>query len=54
MINLLLNIIPYQNGDKKSWYIFNVTYFVCYYLVKFELKTPLVHGETKKTNYAKV
>jgi hypothetical protein len=28
-------------------------YVVCNHLAKFELKFPLVHGETKKTNYAK-
>jgi hypothetical protein len=32
---------------------FNMPYVVCYHLAKFELKTPLVHRATKKTNYVK-
>ena len=29
----------------------NMCYGVYYYLVKFQLKTPPMHGEMKKTNY---
>ena len=29
---------------------FNMRYSVYYYFVKFQLKTPLMHGETNKTN----
>jgi hypothetical protein len=28
-------------------------YVASYHLAKFGLKTPLVHGEIKKTNYVK-
>ena len=51
MINFLLNILTYQNNDKKLLCIFsNMCYDVYYHLVKFQLKTPPMHGEMKKTN----
>ena len=28
----------------------NMNYGVYYYLIKFQLKTPSIHGEMKKTN----
>ena len=39
MINLLLNIQTYQNNNKNYAII-----------EKFQLKTPPMHGEMKKTN----
>ena len=45
MINLLLNIII-KNHDVYS----NMCYDVHYHFVKFQLKTPSMHGEMKKTN----
>jgi hypothetical protein len=51
---LLLNILPYQNTDKKIMiYFLNMPYVVCYHLAIFELKTLLVYEETKKTNFVK-
>ena len=32
-------------------YFFNMCYGVFYHVVKFQLKTPPMHGEMKKTNY---
>ena len=32
-------------------YFSNMRNGACYYAVKFQLKTPPMHGETKKTNY---
>ena len=51
MINLLLNIITYQNNDKNMIYFSNMCYGVYYYVVKFQLKTPSMHEEIKNTNY---
>ena len=34
-------------------YFYNMCYGVYYYVVKFQLKTPPMHGEMKKTNYSK-
>jgi hypothetical protein len=48
-IIILLNISPYQNSDEKFMtHIFNIPYVVYYKFAKLELKTSLVHGETKK------
>jgi hypothetical protein len=39
---------------KNSSYILSTLFYVVYYkFAKFELKTSLVHGETKKTNFVK-
>jgi hypothetical protein len=47
MINFVLNILPIKTVTKKFMiYIFNI--IVCYHLAKFEIKSPLVHGEIKK------
>ena len=35
---------------KVMMYFSKVCYDVYYHLVKFQLKTPLMHGEMKKTN----
>ena len=37
----------------KTYDVFfsNMCYGVYYYVVKFQLKTPPMHGEMKKTNY---
>ena len=52
MINLLLNILTYQNIDKKIMiYFSNMSYGVYYYVIKFQLKTPPMLGEMKRTNY---
>ena len=52
MINLLLNILTYPNNDKKNMiYFSNMCYGVYYYVVKFQLKTPSVPEEMKKTFY---
>ena len=49
MIYLLLNILTYQNNNKKLWLFFsNICYGVYYYLVKFQLKTPPMYGEIIK------
>jgi hypothetical protein len=49
MINLLLNILTYQNNDRKLCCIFpNMCYDVYYHLVKFQLITPPMHGKMKK------
>ena len=32
-------------------YFSNIPYGVYYYIVKFQLKTPTMHGEMKMTNY---
>ena len=32
-------------------YFSNMCYGVYYYVVNFQLKTPPMHGEMKKTNY---
>ena len=54
MINLLLNILTYPNNDKKNMiYFSNMCYGVYYYVVKFQLKTPLMHEEIKRTNYSR-
>ena len=34
-------------------YFFNMCYGVYYHVVKFQLKTPPMHGEMKKTNYSR-
>ena len=53
MFNLLLNILTYQNNDKKNMiYFSNMCYGEYYHVVKFKLKTPPIHGEMKKTNYS--
>ena len=31
----------------------NMRYGMYYYVVKFQLKTPLMHEEIKKTNYSR-
>ena len=36
---------------KNMIYFYNMCYGV-YYVVKFQLKTPPMHGEMKKTNYS--
>jgi len=52
MINLLLNILTYQNNNKNLWSIFsNMRYGVYYYTIKFQLKTSPMRGEIKKINY---
>ena len=51
MINLLLNILIYQNNNKKiMMYFSNMCYDVYYHVVKFQLKTLPMIGENKKTN----
>ena len=41
-------------SDKKIIiYFFNMCYGVYYHVVKFQLKTPPMHGEMKKTNYSR-
>ena len=50
MINLLLNILIYQNNKKIMIYFYNMCYDVYYHLVKFQLKTPPMYGEMKKVN----
>ena len=50
MINLLLNILTYQN-IKNIFYFSNMHYGAYYYAAKFQLKTPLMHGEMKRINY---
>ena len=50
MINLLLNIVTYQNNNKNYDIFFTMHYDVYYYLVKFQLQTLHMHGEMKK-NY---
>ena len=51
MINLLLMILTYRNNDKIIMiYFFNMFYDVYNQLVKFQFKTPPMHGEIKKTN----
>ena len=48
MINLLLNILSYQNNETKLRCIFsNMCYIVYYHLLKFQLKTPPMYGEIK-------
>ena len=51
MINLLLNILTYQNNNKKYDVFFNMCYDVYYHTVKFQLKTPLMHEEMEKINF---
>ena len=49
MINLSLSILTYQNNNKKLWSIFSDMHpGVYYYAIKFQLKTPSMHGEIKK------
>ena len=49
MINLLLMILTYRNNDKIIMiYFFNMFYDVYNQLVKFQFKTPPMHGEIKK------
>ena len=50
MINLLLNILTYQNNDKIMIYFSKMHYDVYNYLVNLQLKTPSIYGEMKKTN----
>jgi hypothetical protein len=51
-IDLLLNILAYQNNDKRIMlYFSNLGYDVYYHLAKFEPNTTLVYGEIKKKNY---
>ena len=46
MINVLLNILIYQNNDEKIMIFFpTMRYDVYYHLVKFQLRTPLMHRE---------
>ena len=47
MINLLLNILIYQNNGKNYDYFSNMRYGVYYYVVKFQLKTPPMNGEIR-------
>ena len=48
MINLLLNIkVMIKHYDV---FFYNMCYDVYYYFIKFQLKTPPMHGEIKKTN----
>ena len=47
MINLLLNILTYQN-KKIMMYFSKMFYDVYYHLVKFQLKTPPMHGEINR------
>ena len=55
MINFLLNILTYQNNDKKiKIYFSNMCYVVYYYFVEFQLKTPSMYGKMKKTNFIRV
>ena len=52
MINLLLNILINQNNDKNNMiYFSNMHYGVYYYIIKFQLKTPLMHEEMEKINF---
>ena len=51
MINLLLNILTYQNNDKNMMYFYKMCYDMYYHLIKFQLKTSPLHGKMKKTNY---
>ena len=51
MINFLLNILTYQNNDKNKIYFSNMRYVVYYYFVEFQLKTPSMYREMKKTNF---
>ena len=49
MFNLLLNIVTYQNNNKKLWSIFShMSYGAYYYAIKFQLKTQPMHREIKK------
>ena len=48
MINLLLNILTYQNNDNNcDLFFFKMCYRVYYHIVEFQLKTPPMHGEMK-------
>ena len=50
----MLNILTYHNNDKKIMiYFSNMCYVVYYHLIKFQLKTPPIHGEMKKINYVR-
>ena len=54
MINILLNIITYQDNDKKIMIYFSkMCYDVHNHHVKFQLRTPSMHEEMKSTNYIK-
>ena len=45
MINLLLNILTYQNNKKIMMYFSKMGYDVYYHLLKFQIKTPSIHGK---------
>ena len=50
----MLNILTYHNNDKKIMiYFSNMCYDAYYHLVKFQLKTPPIHGEMKKDKLCK-
>ena len=51
MINLLLNILTYQNIDKKfMMYFSKMCYDLYYHLIKVQFKTLPMHEEIKKIN----
>ena len=51
MINLLLNILIYQNNDKNYDIFSRMCYDMYYRIIKFQLKNPPMHVEMKKVNY---
>ena len=51
MINILLNILTYQDNNKKIMiYFSNMCYDVYNHHVKFQLRNPSMHEEMKSTN----
>ena len=49
MINVIINILTYQNND-KNYDIFLTCVMMCTIILKFQLKTPRMHKEMKMTN----